>query len=157
MLDVFYRYNVVSILIRKVRRSIKFVRAALLRLRGVSVGRDTMISFGAWIDTAPKAKVTIGDNVIISHGAKVLAHDWAESRMGITDYVHHYKHTIIEDDVFVGMNVLVLPGVKVGAGSILAAGAIVTRDVASMTVVAGNPAKVISRYCTKTNTWARVK
>lgn len=51
----------------------------------------------------------------------------------------------IEDDVWIGVNVTILPGVTVGKGSVLGAGAVVTKDVKPFTVVAGVPAKVMGR------------
>ena len=140
-------------MVRLVKRMMKSFRAAYLRVRGVSVGKDTKISFGAWIDTAPKAKVTIGNKVIISHGVKILAHDWALSRMGLCNFDDHYQATTIEDDVFIGMNVIVLPGVTVRRGSILAAGAVVTKDVPASTLVGGNPARVLKAYNPESKSW----
>jgi maltose O-acetyltransferase len=52
---------------------------------------------------------------------------------------------IIEDDVWIGIRVIVLPGVKIGKGSIVGAGAVVTKDVPPWTIVGGVPAKVIKR------------
>ena len=52
---------------------------------------------------------------------------------------------IIEDDVLIGANAVILEGVRVGEGSIVAAGAIVTQDVPAGSVVAGTPAKVIKQ------------
>lgn len=50
---------------------------------------------------------------------------------------------IIEDDVFIGMNCLILKGVTIGARSIIAAGSVVTKSIPSDCIAAGNPAKVI--------------
>jgi carbonic anhydrase/acetyltransferase-like protein (isoleucine patch superfamily) len=50
---------------------------------------------------------------------------------------------VIEDDVWVGANVVILPGVTVGRGSVIGAGAIVTKDIAPYSICAGNPARVI--------------
>ena len=52
---------------------------------------------------------------------------------------------IIENDVWIGANVIILPGVTIHEGSIIAAGAVVTKDVECYTIVAGNPAKVIKK------------
>ncbi|MEG2256431.1 MAG: DapH/DapD/GlmU-related protein, partial [Cetobacterium sp.] len=58
---------------------------------------------------------------------------------------------IIEDDVLVGANAVILEGVKIGKGSVVAAGAIVTHDVLPGCVVAGSPAKVIKMKDEKTS------
>lgn len=54
-----------------------------------------------------------------------------------------YKMVIIEDDVWIGGRVIILPGVKIGKGSIIGAGSVVTKDVDAYSIVAGNPAKII--------------
>jgi acetyltransferase-like isoleucine patch superfamily enzyme len=51
----------------------------------------------------------------------------------------------IEDDVFIGMNCLILKGVRLGQGSVVGAGSVVTKDVPPGSIVAGNPAQVIRR------------
>lgn len=53
------------------------------------------------------------------------------------------KKVVIEDDVWVGARVIILPGVRVGRGAILGAGAVVTKNVPPMGIVGGNPARVI--------------
>ena len=50
---------------------------------------------------------------------------------------------VIKDDVWIGMNVIILKGVTIGEGAIVGAGSVVTKDVPAWTVVAGNPAKVV--------------
>ncbi|PIB95634.1 hypothetical protein CSW60_13660 [Caulobacter sp. X] len=54
-----------------------------------------------------------------------------------SDYIH------IEDDVWIGFNVTILSGVRIGRGAVVAAGAVVVRDVGAYQIVAGNPARVI--------------
>ena len=56
-----------------------------------------------------------------------------------------YKPVIISNDVWIGGRVIILPGISVGEGAIVAAGAVVTKDVPSYSIVAGNPA-VIKKY-----------
>ena len=59
------------------------------------------------------------------------------------EYVACAQPVVIEDDVWIGGNVTVLPGVTIGQGSVVAAGAVVTQDVPPRTLVGGVPAKVI--------------
>ncbi|MCK9294126.1 MAG: hypothetical protein M0P70_03495 [Desulfobulbaceae bacterium] len=147
----------------KIKKNMKFHRKAFIairhvlvlfyRLKGVEIGDGTLISFGAWIDTHRNAKVRIGNKCIISNGSKILAHDWAKAKMGLVGKSDHFTTTTIEDSVFVGMNSIVLCGVKVGQGAIIGAGAVVTKDVPPYSLVVGNPAKVIKRYDFVSGKW----
>jgi acetyltransferase-like isoleucine patch superfamily enzyme len=68
-----------------------------------------------------------------------------ERKFGVVDGdIEHPVPLVIEDDVWIGHNAMILPGCKhIGRGAIVGAGAIITRDVAAYTIVAGNPAKVL--------------
>ena len=84
--------------------------------------------------------ITVGNNVCISANVKLLAHDTS------TEYVNgHTKIGIIDigDNVYIGYGVTVLCNVRIGNNCIIGAGSVVTRDVPSGTVYAGNPAKFI--------------
>ncbi|MDA9986626.1 acyltransferase [Crocinitomicaceae bacterium] len=85
--------------------------------------------------------VEIGDNFISAPGSIILSHD--------TSTVTHtgklrIEKTVIGNNVFLGANAVVLPGIKIGDGSIVGAGSIVTKNVPPGMVVVGNPAKVIT-------------
>lgn len=84
--------------------------------------------------------VEIGDDFISAPGSLILAHD-------ASLYNHIRKHrvekTIIGNKVFLGAYSVILPGINIGDGAIVGAGAIVTKDVKPFTVVAGNPARYI--------------
>lgn len=83
--------------------------------------------------TYPKG-VHVGAYTQIAFEARILCHDRAR---GI------YRHTRIGSNCFIGGRSLIMPGVEIGDGSIVAAGAIVTRSVPPGSIVAGNPARVI--------------
>ncbi|HLA56865.1 MAG TPA: acyltransferase [Flavobacterium sp.] len=84
--------------------------------------------------------VEIGDDFISAPGSLILAHD-----ASLYNHVrkHRIEKTIIGNKVFLGAYAVVLPGVKIGDGAIVGAGAIVTKEVRPYTVVAGNPARYI--------------
>ena len=61
----------------------------------------------------------------------------------------HTRPIVIEDNVWIGANSIILPGVKIGTGSIIGAGSVVTKNVPSMSMAAGNPAKLIRSFNNK--------
>ncbi len=98
---------------------------------GASVGDGTMVDMGAILG----GRATVGKNCHIGAGA-VLA--------GVIE-PPSATPVVVEDDVMIGANAVILEGVRVGKGAIVAAGAVVIEDVPEYTVVAGMPAEVIKR------------
>ena len=74
----------------------------------------------------------------------IFGKDWAKSTPKI-DELPYKGDTIIENDVWIGQNVTIMPGVKIGNGSIISTNSIVTKDVEPYTIVGGNPAKEIKK------------
>ncbi|MBO9609820.1 MAG: 2,3,4,5-tetrahydropyridine-2,6-dicarboxylate N-acetyltransferase, partial [Paenibacillaceae bacterium] len=103
---------------------------------GASIGKGTMIDMGVVIG----GRVQVGEMCHIGAGA-VLA--------GVIE-PPSAQPVVIEDNVLVGANAVILEGVRIGQGSVVAAGAVVTQDVAEYTVVAGTPARVIKKVDDKT-------
>src|SRR5690606_1949375 len=89
--------------------------------------------------------VRLGNRVEVTAGVRFITHDGAV-------WVFRDQHPqvdvfgpiVVRDHVFLGVNAVIMPGVTIGERAIVAAGAVVTRDVPSATVVAGTPARVIS-------------
>lgn len=103
---------------------------------GVEIGEGTMIDMGAILG----GRVKVGKNCHIGAGT-VLA--------GVIE-PPSANPVVIEDNVVIGANAVVLEGIRVGKGSVVAAGAIVTEDVPENVVVAGMPAKIIKYVDDKT-------
>tara|TARA_B100001939_G_scaffold347979_1_gene371780 strand:+ start:19039 stop:19575 length:537 start_codon:yes stop_codon:yes gene_type:complete len=91
------------------------------------------------------ADVTIGDDVIMGPNVKIYSrnHIMTSVEEPIRTQGKETKPTVIGNDVWIGANVIILPGVTVHDHAVIAAGAIVTKDVPEFAVVGGNPAKVI--------------
>lgn len=106
--------------------------------RNISLGEDTLVGEFSFLDG--RGKLKIGSHTDIA--SQVLIYN---SKHDINDPWFTAKEESVEigDYVFVGPRAIILPGVKIGRGAVIAAGAVVTKDVAPREIVAGVPAKVI--------------
>lgn len=115
----------------------------------IEIGADTMINYGCIFNAIER--ISIGARCRLGYSVVLL-----------DCHLHHIephkrhlrpaaKPIVIEDDVWIGTRAIILPGVRIGFGSVVGAGSIVTQDVPPMTVVAGSPAKAIKRIAAKTN------
>lgn len=107
------------------------------------IGNRVTINEGAILLTFnSKSTITIGDDVTISYGVNLIT-----GGLDLSGGVDHTKHVaapiVIEDNVWIGAQAIILAGVTIGHGAVVAAGSVVNRDVPSGTVVAGVPAKVV--------------
>ena len=124
-------------------------------LKGARIGRGCNICAQTFIEN----DVVVGDNVTVKCGVQL----WDGLRIGNNVFIGpnvtfcNDKHpksgnrefeclkTIVEDDVSIGANATILPGVRLGKGCVIGAGAVVTKDVNSKVTVVGNPAREISK------------
>jgi len=111
----------------------KSLRVRLHRWRGVKIGQGVWIGYQVLLDTSRPDLISIGDNVIISVRAMLIAH--FRGPQGIT----------IENDAFIGPGAIILPNVTIGRGAVVTAGSVVSSSVWPMTVVQGNPARPIAK------------
>jgi acetyltransferase-like isoleucine patch superfamily enzyme len=119
-----------------------FIKAAADSAR-VELGREVFVGFNSELDVSDG--LFIGDGVLIAPGCFITDHDHRRSPlMTIASQGCESRPVRLEDDVWLGAHVVVLAGVTIGRGAVVAAGAVVTEDVAPMTVVGGVPARVIS-------------
>lgn len=105
---------------------------------GIQIGSNTVINRFCYLDG--RVPLKIGNNVNVSHYTLIqtLTHDPQSPNFACIE-----GPVVIADHVWIGARAIILPGVTIGEGSVVAAGAIVTRDVAPYTIVAGNPARPI--------------
>jgi lipopolysaccharide O-acetyltransferase len=125
------------------------------------------VSFGTDVHIACNHRVVIGDHVlggshiyISDHDHGVYAGPAPHSRPDeppVARVLTSAGSVVIEDRVFIGEYVIILKNVTIGRGAVVAAGAVVTRDVPAASIVAGNPARVISRFDATRGVWLREK
>lgn len=117
---------------------------------GALFGSGRMISLGdrsgIGVDADIHGPVTIGDDVMMGPRCTILTRNHRIddlTRPMSAQGFGEYEPVVIEDDVWIGANVTIMPGVTVGTGSVLAAGAVVVRDVPPYAIVGGVPAVVL--------------
>jgi acetyltransferase-like isoleucine patch superfamily enzyme len=115
---------------------------------GAKVGKDCYIGYGIYLDVSGMHRLTIGNNVMISSESLFLFH-----RRNLKGFHKGDKpqslpmkqlETHIGNNVQIGMRAIIMPGITIGEGAVVAAGAVVTKDVPPYAIVAGSPAKIIS-------------
>ena len=115
----------------------------------VRIGNSSTIQCVNYVEI--RDYVIIADNVVITDNnnhptSPIFRKDWAinYNQSELSLWKHSVSQpTIIEDNVWIGANVRICKGVKIGSGSIVAASAVVTKDVPPYCIVAGNPARVV--------------
>ena len=113
--------------------------------KNISIGKDVFINSGCHFQD--QGGIEIGDGTLIGHNV-VLAtinHDFYPEN----NRKNHYQPVKIGSHVWIGSNATVLPGVSIGEWAVVAAGAVVTKDVPDFTIVGGIPAKIMKRITKK--------
>ena len=119
-------------------------RASVYRKCGVKIGRNVFIGFQVLMDGEYPEYIEIEDEASIGPGASIMAHSSGSvfhQRYKI--YYEQPRKVTIKRGAWIAADAVILPGVTVGEGAIVAAGAVVSRDVPQYTIVAGNPARPV--------------
>jgi maltose O-acetyltransferase len=111
------------------------------RRKGVAIGEGTYVYPNVVLGRDGQDPITIGKHCVLT-GCTIMAHDASTNgSLGMKWSIQ--MPVVIEDDCFIGYGAIVLMGVRIGRGSIVGAGSVVTSDVPAGSVVAGNPARVV--------------
>jgi acetyltransferase-like isoleucine patch superfamily enzyme len=148
------RFFVMKLRWKKINKNNSTWPGKLFDMRRIKIGRYTYGEINAVTYPCENSRLIIGDFCSISSGAKFLLggeHDFSsistfpfkERILNIGIDTKCKGPVIIDDDVWVGENVLILSGVHIGQGAVLAAGAVVVSDIPPYAIVGGVPAKVI--------------
>lgn len=104
------------------------------KMYGMDVHKSARLSSKVFFDKTNPKGVHIGSQTMITANVCVLTHD----------FVHKvHKDTYIGKNCFIGMNSIIMPGVKISDNVIIGAGSVVTKDIPSYVICAGNPARII--------------
>lgn len=111
----------------------------LRKFYGMKIAPDVRISLKARIDKTNPQAIEISPETLVAFDAIILSHDFSTGRHSGGDT----PSTRIGSRCFIGCASIIMPGVTIGDQCIVASGSVVTKDVPSHSIVAGNPAKVI--------------
>jgi len=141
-------------------------------LRIDSLGPDALVSIGSQVEVndyvhiGARAAVRIGDRVLIAssvfisdhnHGYYGAAPEHSSPLVPPAERPYQCQEVEIEDDVWLGEHVCVLPGVRIGRGAIVGAGSVVTSEIPPYTISVGVPARVIRRFDFDMGKWVPSK
>ena len=126
---------------------LKFYYFILTKVYGMNISPSARISLGAKIDKTYPSGIYISDESYVASGALIFSHDYTRSI---------YRNTYIGKRCFIGANSIIMPGITIGNSVIVGAGAVVTVDVPSGCIVAGNPARIIKKNIS-TDLYGRLK
>ncbi len=102
----------------------------------MKVGKQTAFALMVMPDVMFPEKITVGENSIIGYNTTILAHEYLIKEYRIGD-------VIIGDEVLIGANATILPGISIGDGAVVSAGTLVNKDVPPGVFVGGNPMQLI--------------
>jgi len=111
----------------------------------IKVGNHTGFNINSNINASVGGKIVIGEHCAIGPGVNMRTanHRYSDPDILIQNQKHDIADIIIEDDCWIGANAIILGGVHIGKGAVIGAGAVVTKDIPSMAIAVGVPAKVI--------------
>jgi len=140
-------------ILRKIQRSILYkygspkTRAQIIRERGeISMGLGCEVYNNVKFGSEPYL-IKIGENVRITEGVRFITHDggmWVLRKLGLLENADKFDKIIIGNNVHIGINSIIMPGVEVGDNVVIGVNSVVTKSIPSNTIAAGVPAKIIN-------------
>lgn len=117
----------------------------------VSIGHRSLIGLSSVII----GPVSIGNDVMLAQNVVLsgLNHQYKDVTKPIKEQPIDTKPITVEDGAWIGANAVITAGVTIGKNAVVAGGSVVVNDVDSFSVVVGNPARVVKRYCNHSKSW----
>lgn len=114
---------------------------AHLRNLGATIGEGVFLGFDVYIEPEWASLLTIEDGVALGHRSMLILHD--SSMTNVAGYPSRVGRIRLGRQCYIGVQNIILPGVEIGAGTIIGAGSVVTRSIPAGVIAAGNPCKVL--------------
>jgi len=144
LLFIGMRYVILKALVKNCGKNVSIgTNVKILGWEGLSLGANISIHSNCYIDAT--GEIEIGNDVSIAHNSTILSsnHGWELEKIPIKYNPLYFSKVLIENDVWIGCGCRILAGVIIESRSIVAAGAVVNKKVASNSIVGGVPAKLI--------------
>lgn len=125
----------------------KFIRPWIWKKLGVKIGKNVHIGHFVVPDFGNAERISIGNNVVISNGVNILCHkrdtyNYCKGDLA-TKLPFKFEDVTIEDNVQIGLNCTIMPGVTIGKGAIVGSCSLVTKNIPAWSIAVGSPAKVV--------------
>lgn len=135
------RYFFAKNIIKSCGKNVNFEKGATFGY-ALSIGDNS----GVGVNCELNGEIEIGNDVLMGPEVVIYTQNHEFMNKDVTIFEQEFRapqKVVIGNDVWIGRRAIILPGVKVGTGAVIGAGAVVSKDVPEYSVVAGNPAKVI--------------
>ena len=118
------------------------IRALLISCMGVNFEdrKDVFIGRDVYFDELNPELISVGRNVYFTEGVRIITHFYDKTK---PPHHHRIGRVIIENDVFLGMNVVIADSVRIGGYSVIGANSVVTKDIPPNTIAAGVPCRTV--------------
>jgi acetyltransferase-like isoleucine patch superfamily enzyme len=126
----------------KIAKLYQKFRVICLRIKGYDISSTAIIERGYNFERLNPKGIHIGKNTLIASHVTILAHNFVPKN-NLESFIEENIDTYIGESCFVGIGTIILGGVRIGDCCVIGAGSVVTRDVPSNCMAAGNPAKII--------------
>lgn len=147
------RGDLCKIIFRKCGKNVNIENNAYFGIgNSIEIGSNSGIGKNAYISNiGGGGEVIIGNNVMMAPDVVILtkSHEYGDIKIPMNMQKSYSSTVIIEDDVWIGIRTIILPGVKIGKGSIIGAGAVLTKDIPPYSIAGGVPAKIIKSRLNK--------
>lgn len=143
--NTFFQTNKHAISIGKNSRLGKHTRVSAGFSGKIAIDKNVLLDDSSYI--MAQGKISIGENTIIAAFCYIVDfnHNYNDLKTPIVQQGYAFLPITIEENVWIGTHVVILPGVTIGKGSVIGAGSIVTKSIKPYSIAVGNPAKVIKQ------------